>query len=222
MLVRMWMVEKVQTVLPKTPILEALDLMKTSHFRRLPVVDQRGALVGLVTESDIKTAGPALGKQAGVWEMSASLAQMTVKEVMTPADELVAISPDEPIEEAALLMRRHKVGSLPVLQDEKLVGIITESDVLQVMMELMGVQHTGVRLTLEVLNRPGSLFKILDILKQDRANVLSIVTCRHCSENPRHGVIVIRLEVTNWGKLVNALRNEDVEVLDVRGTVQDS
>ncbi len=222
MLVRMWMTEKVKTVEPSTPILEALHLMKEHHFRRLPVVDKKGMLVGLVTENDIEGAAPPHKKKASVWEISEQMAHMTVKKIMTSSDNLITISPDEPIEEAALLMRRHTVGSLPVLKNEKLVGIITESDVLQVMMELMGVQHTGVRLTLEILNRPGSLTKVLDILKKHRANILSIVTCRHCSESPRHGVIVVRMEVVNQTILVNDLNYDDVDVLDVRETVKNS
>jgi acetoin utilization protein AcuB len=222
MLVRMWMTERVKTVSPDTPILEALHLMKAHHFRRLPVLDKKGVLIGLVTENDILSAAPPHKKKSSVWEINEQLAQMTVKKIMTLGENLVTISPEEPIEEAALLMRRHKVGSLLVLQNEKLVGIITESDVLQVMMELMGVQHTGVRLTLEILNRPGALTRVLDILKEHRANILSIVTCRHCSESPRHGVIVVRMEVADQQALLAELNDEDIDILDVRETLKNT
>lgn len=221
MLVRMWMTKTVKTVEPQMPILDALHLMKEQHFRRLPVVDKKGTLVGLVTESDIKTAAPSHKKGASVWEITEQMAHMIVEDVMTRAEDLITVSPDEPVEEVALQMRRNKVGSLLVLDDKKLIGIITESDVLEVLMELMGVQRGGTRLTLEILNRPGALTQALNILKQHDVNILSIVTCRHCSENPRHGVVVIRLDLADWHGILKSLKDEEIEVLDVREATKE-
>jgi acetoin utilization protein AcuB len=93
MFVRMWMTPDVITVPPETPILEAQDIMKKHGVRRLPVVNKRGKLVGIVTKSDILEAGPSDATTLSVWELNYLLARTTVEQIMVKADDLITVSP---------------------------------------------------------------------------------------------------------------------------------
>lgn len=218
MFVRMWMTKDVITVSPDMPIMEARDVMKQHMVRRLPVVKDE-KLLGIVTQGDIQEAGPSGATSLSIWELNYLLARITVKEIMTPADELVTVSPDEPIEQAAHLMRKNKVGGLPVVQDtDKLVGIITESDIFDVFIELLGVRREGTRLTLELADRPGALLEALEVLRSHDANVLSIVTCEECRTSEDRNVVVLRMDLYDWRPIVQDLKDKGIKVLDARTT----
>jgi len=215
MFVRMWMTRDVITVPPDMPILEARDVMKQHLVRRLPVVN-KGKLVGIVTQGDIQEAGPSGATSLSIWELNYLLARITVEEVMKKADELITVSPDETIEQAALLMRQHKVGGLPVLEGDKLVGIITESDIFDVLIEAMGIERKGTRLTLELEDRPGALLEVLEVLKSYEANVLSVVTCDKCRTAEDQNVVVLRIDLYDWRPIVKDLKDRGIKVLDAR------
>jgi len=218
MFVRMWMTKDVITVSPDVPIMEARDVMKQHMVRRLPVVKD-GKLVGIVTQGDIQEAGPSGATSLSIWELNYLLARITVEEIMTPVDELVTVSPDEPIEQAAHLMRRNKVGGLPVVEDtDHLVGIITESDIFDIFIELLGVRRDGTRLTLELEDRPGALLEALEVLKAHDANVLSIVTCEECRTSEDQNVVVLRIDLYDWRPIVKDLKDQGIKVLDARTT----
>jgi acetoin utilization protein AcuB len=212
----MWMTKDVVTVPPDMPIMEARDVMKQHMVRRLPVL-QDGKLVGIVTQGDIQEAGPSGATSLSIWELNYLLARITVEEIMTPLEELVTVSPDEPIEVAADLMRKNKVGGLPVVEDaDKLVGIITESDIFDIFIELLGVRRDGTRLTLELEDRPGALLEALEVLKAHEANVLSIVTCEECRTTQDHNVVVLRIDLYDWRPIVKELKDKGIKVLDAR------
>ena len=214
MLVRMWMSDEVITASPELPIMEARELMKEHNIRRLPVVDKRGRLIGIVTQGDIQEASPSDATTLSIWELNYLLARITVEEIMTR--DVITITPDTPVEEAALLMRERKVGGLPVVEDGKLVGIITESDIFEVMIKVMGVRQGGTRLTLEIEDRPGSLAEALSPIKKHGVNILSVVTCEECPASPGYGVVVVRLATTEYEPIVSELERAGVKVLDVR------
>jgi CBS domain-containing protein len=127
-LVKDWMTAEVITVHPDTSLAEAHKLMTQEEIRRLPVVDLKGHLVGIVTLGDVRAAEPSPATSLSVWELNYLLANLTVDKIMTR--ELVTVSPDFTIGEAALLMLENRVSGLPVVDDGgKVVGIITESDI---------------------------------------------------------------------------------------------
>lgn len=216
MFVRMWMTTDVITVPPETPILEAQDVMKKHGVRRLPVVNKRGKLLGIVTQSDILEASPSSATTLSIWELNYLLARTTVEQIMVKADDLITVSPDDPIERAALLMRKHKVGGLPVVDGGHLVGIITESDIFEVLLKLLGVHQQGTRLTLELEDRPGALAEALDVLRVHDVNVRSIVTCDECRTTPDTGVFVIKIDSYDWRQIVKDLKDKKIKVLDAR------
>ena len=157
MLVHNWMTQKVVTISPEESLLTAQELMEERGIRRLPVVEG-GRLVGIITHADILRAIP-VEASGDLWEFDClhPLAKLTVKEVMT--SDPLTVSPGATLEEAALLMQEHKIGGLPVVDEGHLVGIITESDIFAAMIEILGFRWGGVRLDIEVEDRPGVLFR---------------------------------------------------------------
>lgn len=216
MFVRMWMTADVVTVPPETPILEAQEIMRKHGVRRLPVVNKRGKLLGIITKSDILEASPSDATTLSIWELNYLLARTTVEQIMVKAEDLIIVSPNDPIERAALLMRKHKVGGLPVIEGTQLVGIITESDIFEVLLKLLGVHQRGTRLTLELEDRPGALAEALEVIRAHDVNVRSIVTCDECRTTPDTGVFVIKIDSYDWRGIVKDLKDRKIKVLDAR------
>ncbi len=137
MLVKDWMTKKVITVAPETSLPDAHRLMKLNHIRRLPVVDKKGKLLGIVTIGDIREASPSDATTLSVWELHYLLSKLTVGKIMTPSP--ITIKPEASISEAAQLMLENKIGGLPVVDDDnKVVGIITESDIFRLLVKELG------------------------------------------------------------------------------------
>lgn len=129
-LVRDWMTPNPITIVPKTTLPDAHKLMREAKVRRLPVVDH-GRLVGIVTLGDVREAQPSDATTLSIYELNYLLSKLTVDRIMTR--EPLTIAPDATIHQAARVMLDHKIGGLPVMEDERLVGIITESDIFRVL-----------------------------------------------------------------------------------------
>ena len=128
--VKEWMTPDPVTIDPHTILPEASRLMKECNIRRLPVVE-KGQLVGIVTLGDIREAAPAAATALSIYELTYTLARMTVDAIMTR--DPFTVSPDTSIEAAARLMLDRRIGGLPVVADGRLVGIITESDIFRLL-----------------------------------------------------------------------------------------
>lgn len=212
MFVKMWMSKDVITVPPDMPIMEARDLMKEKNIRRLPVV-KGGKLVGIITQGDVQEAGPSDATSLSIWELNYLLAKTTVEEVMTK--KVLTVSPNTTIEEAALIMRENKVSGLPVMEDGKIVGMITETDIFDVMVEVMGFKRGGVRVSLELEDRPGALMEALEPIKEHHTNIISICTHKTLPQENKNEV-VIRMDTHDVNKIVAELKKHGIKVLDVR------
>lgn len=126
--VRNWMTQDVITVKPNTTLPEAHQIMMDEEIRRLPVVDEKGVLVGIVTLGDVRGAQPSPATSLSIWELNYLLSNLTVEKIMTP--QPMTIEPDATIGTAARTMLEHRISGLPVVaEDGKLAGIITESDI---------------------------------------------------------------------------------------------
>jgi len=128
--VRDWMTPDPVTIDPQTTLPEAHHLMKECGIRRLPVVAD-GQLVGIVTLGDLREASPSSACALSIYELNYALARLTVKHIMTR--DPITIAPDFSVEAAARLMLEHKIGGLPVMDNERVVGIITESDIFRML-----------------------------------------------------------------------------------------
>ncbi len=131
-LVQDWMTPNPITATPDTPIVEAHKLMVEHKIRRLPVVEN-GELVGIVTLGDIRGAEPSEATSLSIWELNYLISRIKVREVMK--SPVVTVSPETPIREAARLMLENKIAGLPVMDGDRLVGIITESDIFRMLVE---------------------------------------------------------------------------------------
>ncbi len=143
------------TIMPDMPVMDALNLLKRKKIRRAPVVDGDGHLIGIVSDKDLINAGPSQATSLSVWELNYLLAKVTVKEIMTR--NVFTVSEDTPIEEAAHIMASNKIGGLPVMRGKEIVGLITETDLFKIFLELMGAQDKGVRVTALVPEVKGEL-----------------------------------------------------------------
>ena len=158
------------SVAPETSIHDALALFKKEHIRRAPVMKDN-VLVGIVSERDLLNASPSPVTSLSIWEMNYLLSKVTVRMVMTKKVKTVDVG--TPIEEAARIMADNKFGGLPVMRSGKVVGIITETDLFKIFLELMGARDKGIRVTAIIDNRPGQLARITRAIADAGGNFVS-------------------------------------------------
>lgn len=173
------MITQVVTVSPETSFSEAMEIIRQKGIRRLPVVkDQR--VVGIITEKDLLSASPSQATTLDVWELTTLLSKLKVKQIMRK--DVVHVHPNTPIEDAAKIMSDKKIGSLVVLEEERLVGIITESDIFKVFINMLGAREKGIRYVFRVQNVPGILSKILYLMYQCGGDLISVTTYEKSQE----------------------------------------
>jgi acetoin utilization protein AcuB len=173
MRVRDCMTAPVQVIGPDAPGWEALGLMRRHRIRRLPVMED-GALVGIITYTDVmRMQPPVVGGAQRVLTLSIGI---LVRHLMTPSP--LAVDPDEPLETAAMMMRQHKIGGLPVVEAGRLVGVITESDLFDVFAEMFKAGTDEARLRVAVGSVSVELPRIVAALARAGVPVLSLHTMR--------------------------------------------
>ena len=188
---------------------KAMDLLKEHEIRHLPVLKDGERLVGIISERDIKQASPSPATALEIREIYYLLDKVKVKQIMTRRP--YTISSLAPIEEAALIIREKKIGCLPVVDDGKLVGILTETDIIDAFIEGMGVNGPGYRLELVLQNRPGKLLELLKLLKDFEANVVSVATAAH--EDPQKIINILRIEARNYKVVKAAIKKSGFDLL---------
>lgn len=188
---------------------KAMDLLRDREIRHLPVLKGGDKLVGIVSERDIKQASPSPATALEIREIYYLLDKVKVRQIMTRRP--YTISPTAPIEEAALIMREKKIGCLPVVEDGRLVGILTETDILDAFIESMGVSGPGYRVELALPNRPGMLFEVLKLLKDFNVNIVSVATAAH--DDPEMKVLILRIETKGYKVLKAALKKAGYEIV---------
>ncbi len=200
-------------VKPDMPIHDALDLFKREHIRRAPVIKD-GKLVGIVTQTDLLNASPSPVTSLSIWEIHYLLAKLTVSEIMTK--EVITINEKTPIEEAARIMADNKIGGLPVMSDDHVVGMITETDLFKVFLELLGARESGLRVTLSVKDQPGELLKITQAIAALGGNFISFGQFSGADAATR--LITFKVSGVEPTKVREALTPLVQELIDVRLT----
>jgi acetoin utilization protein AcuB len=160
MLVKDYMTRHPLMAEPTMSVVEAQRYMGENNIRHLPVVGDGKSLLGLVTRQKLLVDPGRLGS-LDVWEITRTLSGLTVKDVMTKAKNVITVGQNTTIEEAARIMVENKVGCLPVLDGGVVVGIITETDLLAHLMEMMATQDAGVRATVRMPDKVGELAKLV-------------------------------------------------------------
>ena len=178
MFVRTKMTTNPFTISPDNTIPDAHEIMSKLNVKRLPVV-KNGVLVGVVSREDIAQASPSKATTFSVGELTYLLARTKIKTVMTKNP--VTIGPDALLEEAAIMMRSNEIGFLPVVENGRLVGIITESNIFDAFIELLGFKELGTRLTIEANDMPGVMASLTGIFAQYGANITHVAVYRGSS-----------------------------------------
>ena len=187
MLVKGWMTTDVVSVDEETSMMKASIIMKEKKIRCLPVVDKKGKVIGIVSDRDLKDAAPSKATTLDVYELNYLLSSMKIKDIMTR--DVVFVRPDETVEFAAILMLENRISSLPVLNiNDKLVGIITQTDIFKVLINITGVYTGGIQFAFSLEDRPGSLKEPADVIRAHGGRIISILSTRETAESGRRNV----------------------------------
>lgn len=181
MLIKDWMATTILTVDANTSVMRATRTMKENNIRRLPVMSH-GKLIGVITDRDLKEASPSTTSDIDIHEMYYLLSEMKVKDVMT--DKCISLKQNDTLEKAALVMLKERISGIMILDDEeKLVGLLSETDILRGFIQATGIQDGAHQYVIDMPDAAGSTTRIIDLLRQKEARVLSILTS--FSDDPR-------------------------------------
>jgi len=194
-----------------TSLKEALDLVRSKPFRHLPVVDENGKLVGIVTEKSLVYASPISATTLSVFEVDYILSRTKIGQIIQGS--VVAVGPDLPIEEAARVMVDHRIGCLPVVEGDELVGIISDTDIFRVFVEGMGGGHPSLRITIVIPEEVGSLAQITSRVAALGGNIYSLGM--FWGERSGDRIVAFRLEGVDRETAVQALEADGVQVVNV-------
>lgn len=215
MLVKDRMTPSPVTILPEATHKQANELMREHNFRHLPVVNKKGQLVGILVEDDLIAAQPSAATTLSIYEIHGLLSKLQVKQIM--ARPVYTTTPDCPLEEAARLMVSEDIGCLPVMENDRIVGIITDTDIFQSLVTLLGGGETGARFSLHLPDEPGIMAKVAQTVTDAGGNIISVTTW-HSKQDGR-SYITIKERGADFEQLKLALDALDAEVVDVRKQV---
>lgn len=213
MIVKEVMRTNVISVSSDVNVTEAKDLMNRNNISKLPVIDH-GKLVGIITKNDLLQAGPSQATTLDMYEISYLLSKLTVKKVMCA--KVITTRPDEVVEEAARIMVDNQVGCLPVVKENAVVGIITESDLFHLFTDMFGARTKGVRAVVVIDDTPGQLAKLAQKIADAGGNIVSAVTS-DLNENQKR-LLTIKasgIEIDKMKEILNDISaiSEDVRML---------
>lgn len=208
------MTHPVITVPPEMALQDALNLMHKERIRRLPVVDHRGMLVGIVSERDLLHASPSDATSLSVWELNYLLSKVTVDKIMT--EQVISVTKDTPLEDAARIMADSKIGGLPVTGDGQVVGIITETDMFKVFLELLGAREAGIRVAALITNQPGELAKLTKAVFEAGGNILALGTFQ--GESTANAEVTLKVSEVKLEPLKQAVESVVERLVDIRET----
>lgn len=200
------------TVKPNTPVDSALKRMREEKVRRFPVVDDNGKLVGIVSDKDLLYAAPSPATSLSIYELHYLYSRITVDQVMTR--DVITVDENDPLEEAARVMVDNKIGGLPVVRDDKLVGIITETDIFKTFMEMLGARDQAVRLTLLCPEQRGELAALTSAVAELGGNIISLGT--FWGEDASNAIITMKVSGVDKDAIVEKIKPHVLEVIDVR------
>ena len=212
MLVRDRMSHPVITVTPQESLDDAWRIMIEEHISRLPVVDKRGKMVGIVSEKQILRYSPSAATTLDAFEIQGVMNRITVEKVMTK--DVITIAPDTPIEEAARIMADNEISGIPVVSGDSLVGIIAETDLFKTFLEVLGAREPGVRLTVLLNKAPGGLACLSGTIFQAGGNIISVGS--FYGESSDTAEVTIKVEGIDKEKLVEMIKPCVLKILDVR------
>ena len=223
MLVKGWMTTDVITVSEDTPMMKASIIMKENKIRSLPILNKKGKLVGIVSDRDLRDASPSKATSLDVHELNYLISTIKVENLMTR--NLVVVRPDETVEFAAILMLENKISSLPVINDKgSLIGIITQTDIFRVLINITGIYTGGVQFAFSLEDRRGSIREVSDVIRSYGGRVVSILSTREDAEDGRHNVYIRTrsLPEDKTRDLLRELENKFVVLYTARDLLEEA
>ncbi|WP_291330212.1 CBS and ACT domain-containing protein [Desulfovibrio sp. UCD-KL4C] len=219
MLVKHWMTKDIITLTPERSMMKAAKLLKDKEISRLPIVDDDGVLVGIISDRDIKEASPSKATTLDMHELYYLLSEIKIKDIMTR--KVLTVSIEDTVEKAAVIMDENKIGGVPVVDAaNKCVGVITTTDVFKVLINITGVLHGGIQMGIALSNKAGSLSRVVDFLKDNNARMMSVLTSYEPNqENTRQ--VFIRIQDMEKSEL-NKLRDGITKNFELLYWVRDS
>jgi len=190
MFVKNWMSEDVITVEIGDSLSVAINTLKRNRIRRMPVMDG-DQLVGIVSDRDLKEASPSKATSLDIWELHYLMSRINIKDIMTKNP--FTISPNATIEKAAIIMHDNKIGGLPVVEENRLLGIITEQDIFDALINITGARKTAQRLTVIIPDEPGSVKDLCDLMRHFSFKCVSILTS-HVGIEDGYRQVLIRFQ----------------------------
>ena len=212
MLVGDRMSKPVITIHPETSMKDALELMEREHVHRLPVVDKKGKLVGIISERELYKEYPSEATTLSVWELNYLLKEITIEKLVTR--DVTTVTEDTPLEEAARIMVDKDFSGIPVVRDDKVVGMITETDLFKIFLEMLGARNPGVRLTVLMPETPGALMKVTEAIFKIGGNIEAVGT--FLGESTANREITIKVEDVEMKALREAVIPYVEKILDIR------
>ena len=212
----------IKSVMSKDPICisadasltDAMALMTKHKISKLPVIDKNKDLVGIITKNDLSKASPSDATTLDMFEISYLLTKINVSKIMTK--NVISVREDEVVEECARIMVDNQIGCIPIVKDKILIGIVTESDLFHLFTDMFGARQSGVRATLEMQDKPGSIASLAKEIAEINGNIISLVT-RDCSdkENRKLTVKVTDVSLVQFQEIAKKLgiTIEDIRVV---------
>ena len=174
MLVSRVMAKNPLFVHPEMSINEAFSFMDKERIGHLPVLDKNNILIGLVTKKDLAKAGPSAATSLDMYEISYLLSKMTVRDVMEK--NVVTVTENEVVEEAARIMADKGISCLPVMRGKLMAGLITDTDLFLVFVNAFGARHPGVRITCSIEEKPGQMARLTQAIAEKGGNIIACIT----------------------------------------------
>lgn len=209
MLVKDMMTPNPVTATPDMTHKQATELMREHQIHHLPIVNRQGKLVGIIVESDLFQAQPSPATTLSIYEIHSLLSSLKLQQIMR--HPVYTTHPDCPLEEAARLMHQHNIGSLPVLDGDELVGIVTDSDIFKTLVTLLGGGEEGARITVEVEDRPGVLAQFAQAIADVGGNIISAITWHQGGRS----FITIKERGADFAKLSAVIEQLSVRVVNL-------
>jgi acetoin utilization protein AcuB len=206
MIVEEIMKKNVTTLFPEDTITEAIKLMADKKIRHIPIVNSEHAVVGLVSDRDIKDAAPSIFH----WDEHKGELEKPVKSIMTT--DVITGHPLDFVEEVSAVFYEHNISCLPIIKDKKLVGIVTETDLLHTLVELTGAHQPGSQIEVKVPNKAGMLCEIASVISMRKANIQSVLVYPD-QKDEQYKILVVRIQTMNPIAVIEDLKKAGHNVL---------
>ena len=205
------MTKVVKVVTTNQSLLEIRELMLNNNLRRIPVVDGDGYLKGIVTDGDVSRATPSDASTLDRYEVNYILGKLKAKDLMTKA--VITVKAEDGVETAAYLMYKFKIGALPVVDTaNKVVGIISDTDVFKAFVDLLGYAKTSTKITVDTQDKVGVLADLAQIFKDQGVNIISVLTRKI---GPKRAAITVRADLTNAMDIIQTIRDAGFLITDI-------